>query len=309
VCKTFASESEAAEWARVVEQEIKDGYSSSIDVPLAVLVNRYMRHDPDMGTCKADALKHLRAGLGRIYVSKLRVFDVTQYVKKRGYGPSTAQVEMSALNMLLKTSRVLWGYTVPDIMDDVKDYLRLIGCYKKSEERDRRPTAEELHRVGEWFDERSALPMRELMWFSIHSTMRASEVTRIQWADYDPDEKTVIIRNRKDPRKRIGNDQVVPLLDEAVEIIERQLKTSDYIFPYNAHTFSTLFPRACRDLGIHDLRWHDLRHEGTSRLFERGYMIPEVALFTGHKDWTMLRRYTHLKAKGLRRLPLPAEGV
>ena len=51
--------------------------------------------------------------------------------------------------------------------------------------------------------------------------------------------------------------------------------------------------------GMSDLHFHDLRHEGTSRLFEAGFSIEQVALVTGHKDWKMLRRYTHLKPETL----------
>ena len=50
---------------------------------------------------------------------------------------------------------------------------------------------------------------------------------------------------------------------------------------------------------IIDLHFHDLRHEGTSRLFEAGFSIQHVALATGHKYWKMLRRYTHLKPESL----------
>lgn len=52
-------------------------------------------------------------------------------------------------------------------------------------------------------------------------------------------------------------------------------------------------------MGIYDLKFHDLRHEATSRLFEAGLTIERVALVTGHKDWEMLRRYTLLKPKDL----------
>ena len=55
------------------------------------------------------------------------------------------------------------------------------------------------------------------------------------------------------------------------------------------------FARACRFLGIDGLRFHDLRHEATSRLFERGYQIQEVAQFTLHRSWATLKRYTHLQ--------------
>jgi len=41
------------------------------------------------------------------------------------------------------------------------------------------------------------------------------------------------------------------------------------------------------------LRYHDSRHEGISRLFEMGYTIEEVAVFSGHGSWDNLKRYTH----------------
>ena len=58
---------------------------------------------------------------------------------------------------------------------------------------------------------------------------------------------------------------------------------------------------AIRWAGIEDLRFHDLRHDATTRLFEKGLNIMEVASITGHKDLRMLRCYTHLKAEDLAR--------
>jgi len=71
------------------------------------------------------------------------------------------------------------------------------------------------------------------------------------------------------------------------------------VFPYCGRSIGAAFRRACRDLSVLDLRFHDLRHETASRLFEAGYQIPEVAMVTGHKDWKMLRRYTNLNAQDL----------
>ena len=58
---------------------------------------------------------------------------------------------------------------------------------------------------------------------------------------------------------------------------------------------------ACRKAGIEDLRLHDLRHEATSRFFEMGLSIPEVATIPGHKTWPMLRRYTQLRPDDIAR--------
>jgi integrase len=61
----------------------------------------------------------------------------------------------------------------------------------------------------------------------------------------------------------------------------------------------TAFRRQCRKLKIEDLHFHDLRYEGTSRLFEAAFSIEQLALVTGTKDWKMLRRYTHLMPEHL----------
>ena len=59
------------------------------------------------------------------------------------------------------------------------------------------------------------------------------------------------------------------------------------------------FQQLRKEVVIIGLRWHDLRHEATSRLFEKGLNIMEVASITGHQDLKMLKRYTHLRAEDL----------
>ena len=70
------------------------------------------------------------------------------------------------------------------------------------------------------------------------------------------------------------------------------------VFPYHSDTISAAFTRACKVLEIEDLRFHDLRHEGVTRLFEIGETIPQVAAVSGHRSWSSLQRYTHIKQTG-----------
>ena len=59
---------------------------------------------------------------------------------------------------------------------------------------------------------------------------------------------------------------------------------------------SSINPTASKPvLQINDLHFHDLRHEGISRLFEADWDIQQVAAVSGHRDWKMLQRYTHLR--------------
>lgn len=143
--------------------------------------------------------------------------------------------------------------------------------------------------------------------FAIATAMRQEEICRVTWDDLNTRAKMLVIRDRKDPREKKGNDQRIPLLAstgyDAMALIEEQREQRDNqeqrIFPYNHRSAGTAFRRACQDLKIEDLHFHDLRHEGTSRLFEAGFAIEQVSLVTGHKDWKMLRRYTHLRPEAL----------
>ncbi|MGL4604178.1 MAG: site-specific integrase [Iodobacter sp.] len=139
--------------------------------------------------------------------------------------------------------------------------------------------------------------------FAVASAFRLGEIVRITWDDIDAEKRTVLIRDRKDPQRKMGNHQRVPLLEDAWLIVQAQPRVAgeDSVFPFISNAVSNAFAKACDALNIIDLTFHDLRHEAASRLFERGYQIQEVALITGHKNWNMLRRYTQLKAEDIHR--------
>ena len=85
---------------------------------------------------------------------------------------------------------------------------------------------------------------------------------------------------------------------EAWAILHSMPRGCAEIFPYNSDSISASWTRACKILGIENLHFHDLRHEGISRLFEMDWDIPRVASVSGHRDWNSLRRYTHLHGRG-----------
>ena len=71
------------------------------------------------------------------------------------------------------------------------------------------------------------------------------------------------------------------------------------MFPITANALRLAWERLRRRAGITDLHFHDLRHEAISRFFEKGLSVPEVALISGHRDYRMLFRYTHLRAEDI----------
>ena len=138
--------------------------------------------------------------------------------------------------------------------------------------------------------------MALLVDFALASAMRLGEITRITAEDLDREAKTVIVRDRKDPKVKAGNDQRVPLLKDAWAIIQDRPKIGR-LFPYNTESVSTAFTRAVQACGIEDLHFHDLRHAATVNLFRMGLDIPLVSIITGHKSWQNLKRYTQLTAE------------
>lgn len=144
--------------------------------------------------------------------------------------------------------------------------------------------------------------------FALSTAMREQEICTLRRADLDRAQKMIWVRKRKHPTMKMTNDWNVPLLGNSFDIVECQPVTSKRIFPMRHDTVQHIFAKACASAGIEDLHFHDLRHEGISRLFEMGYAIQEVALVSGHTDWKSLQIYTQLQPQSLHHGPLTSRG-
>jgi len=102
----------------------------------------------------------------------------------------------------------------------------------------------------------------------------------------------------KHPGQKIGNNVWCDLPPPAPAIVESMPQKTTRLFPYHSDSISASFTRACQFLGIEDLHFHDMRHEGASRLSEMGWTIQQVAQVTGHQSWASLKRYTHMRQSG-----------
>jgi len=215
--------------------------------------------------------------------------------------PQTVQNYLSHLSSVFRVAHDLWGMRLsPEEMDKAMRALKRIGAVAKSTKRDRRPSVEEMDRLMAHFLDRSrrrnSLPMHKVCAFALFSTRRQEEILRIRWADLEPGR--VLVRDMKNPGEKAGNNVWVDLPPEAERIARAMPEVGEKIFPFTTDAVSAAFTRACKVLAIEDLHFHDLRHEGVSRLFEMGRTIPQVASVSGHRSWQSLQRYTHLRTTG-----------
>jgi integrase len=140
-------------------------------------------------------------------------------------------------------------------------------------------------------------PMQKIIPFAIFSTRRQEEITRIALGRLRQDR--VLVRDMKHPGDKEGNDTWCDLRREASAYIEAMPKVKPQIFPYTTDAISAAFTRACKMLGIEDLHFHDLRHDGVSRLFEMGRTIPQAASVSGHRKLAEPEAHTaHLRQSG-----------
>lgn len=323
--ETFQRREDARRWALEAERQLERGEAPrpSRATRLKTFGDLIDLHVDDMaavgrapGRSKHATLLMLQRRLGDVRIEHVTRDRLIAFARERGAegaGPVTVAMDLSFIKTVLTHAAAVHGLeTMPAAVDLARAGLKRLGLVGRSNARDRRPTEDELERLFEFFDrnDRQLIPMSRVIRFAIATAMRQEEIFRVSWPDLDTRTRMLLIRDRKDPRQKKGNDQRIPLLDvsgyDAMALIGEQRtarsNADPRIFPYNHRSAGTAFTRACACLGIEDLHFHDLRHEGASRLFEAGFRIEHVALVTGHKDWKMLQRYTHLRPESLHAL-------
>jgi integrase len=301
--ETFDREAAAKAWLKKRETEL--AVPGALDKPqdptLAEVITQLKAH----GKTKMQVLRSIsESSLGELRCSQVQSHHIIDYLKTMTSQPQTRGNYLSHLAAVITVARPAWGYPIDkSVAEDARVVADKLGLISKSLERARRPTLDELTRLMRHYEvaetkRADCIPMTKLILFSIFSTRRQEESCRMLIEDLDRHTREILVRDMKNPGEKIGNDVLTQLTPEALQLInDRQVK-SGRIWPYNAGSVSSSFTRTCVILGIDDLHFHDLRHEGISRLFELGWTIPQVARVSGHRSWKSLQRYSHLKQLG-----------
>lgn len=318
--QTFDRKSAASAWMKqkevILSQPGALEKSGTESVTLGEAIGKYLEESrKSIGRTKEQALEVLtKHPIASMACSEIAAAEVSSLISDlaKGWTPegevSTRKAQtvgnyISHLGAVFAVAKPMWNYPLDH--QSFKDAVlvnKRMGLVSKSESRERRPTLLELDKLLSYFEERSrrvhnAMPMHKIILFAVFSTRREAEITRITWDDFDRDEKRILVRDMKNPGQKIGNDIWCDLPPEAIAVMD-EMNEGDRIFPFNSLTISSNFTRACALLGIEDLTFHDLRHEGVSRLFELGWTIPHVASVSGHRSWSSLKRYAHIRQKG-----------
>lgn len=264
------------------------------------------------------ALKVLDEHLGNYSLAALSPKLVAGFRDKRtkaGLSASTVKKEINLLSKLIDLSGKEWGVALS------ANPCAMVSRPVEKNARERRLSEDE----ERYLLKACAPPMAPLVRLALSSAARLGELLSVNWSDVDLKKRVVLIRGI-DGGKTKNEDpfRAVPLSSAAVSVFEElkalPLSIDGRVFYWwkASDSFNKSWVRAvaraqktyaedCGKAGkkpdaafLVDLRFHDLRHEATSRLFERGvFDSMEVASITGHKTLQMLKRYTHLRAEDL----------
>ena len=298
--RSFDTKALAERWARDIENDMDKGIfvdrTESEKNTLRDVLARY--HDeitPLKRGASAEAPRLRAMMLRPIAELKIAALSSAHIAKYRDgrlkvVAGATVNKELNLIAHALETARREWGIHIPE------NPVRLVRRPQGAKPRDRRLVGDEAQRLlAACADARNQF-LLSIVKLAIETAMRQGEIVSLDWKHVDLNKPSAYL-----PETKNGESRGVPLSTTAVATIRALPRsTRGKLFPgVTTEAVKRAFMRACGRAEIEDFHFHDLPHEATSRLFEKGLNPLEVASITGHKTLQMLKRYTHLRAEDL----------
>lgn len=302
VAKSFKTKSEADRWARLLESEFDRGVfvdrSEAERATVGELIDRYLAEvTPKKKSARREKqrLLALQRHFGKFSPVTLRSAHIAAYRDARinaGRAGATVLKEINSISHLLDVAIKDWGIALPS------NPAKLVRRPHVARGRERRlMPGEEAKLLAAC--ERSHAPMlAPIVRLALATGMRMGEMLALEWRYVNIAQRVATL-----PDTKTGDARDVPLSSAAIAVLSalpRHIKDGRVFWTWaRADSLENAWRRAVKATGITDLRFHDLRHEAVSHLFELGLNPMEVAAISGHKTLQMLKRYTHLRAAEL----------
>ncbi|MBN6741936.1 tyrosine-type recombinase/integrase [Acidithiobacillus sp. MC6.1] len=323
--RTFHKKAAAKAWALEREQALRENPEEAMrpssTLPIGKMIDRYIEEKQTVEPLGRSKLQHLlllrRLPIADCIASELDAPRLISHIRSRrvsGTGPSTALNDLIWLRVIYRYARAAWGIPLSmEAIGDATELCRVERLVARSRKRKRRLKREEIERICERFlslgYRKSSPPMYLIFWFAIYSCRRQSEIMSMRLSDYDQDRGIWLVRDIKNPGGSQGNhqwmhitDALLPVINATIEDVDlvarRKTMQDDRLFPFDPKTIGSYWTRHMQILGIEDLHFHDLRHEGCSRLAEDGLSIPDIQRISLHESWSSLQIYVNRDARG-----------
>lgn len=299
--RSFEKRADAERWARDLEGQIdRTGglidTRAAEDTTLRDLFTRYLIEiTPLKRSAKSEALRIkalMRQSIASYSIANLSSAVIAEYRDQRlkSVAPGTVVRELQTISHAIDIGRKEWGIRLAE------NPVKLVRRPALPRGRDRRLKDGEEARLYAACDALRSPHMRPLIVLAVETAMRRGELLGLCWGDIDWEKRITHLDLTKN-----GDSRDVPLSPRAYETLWHLHgdRVSDRVFNVTGHAVQQAWDHLRGRAGCPDLHFHDLRHEAVSRLFEKGLDLMAVSTISGHKELSMLKRYTHLRAEDL----------
>ena len=197
--------------------------------------------------------------------------------------PATVSRHLDIVKSACKHAEMEW-----DWVTQVEMLKRIKIERPKQAEKVRRIAPDKIERLLWSADQANVDWLRPVIEFALLTAMRRSEITALRWEHIDFDKKLLLVADTKN-----GIDRTLPLYDAVANLLQLLPRTGERVFNISSNSLTKGWNRCTKRANVSGVRFHDLRHEAVSRLFDRGLTPIEVAKISGHRTLSMLMRYSH----------------
>jgi len=273
----------------VIESRIKKQAIKSLSVGDAL--DRYLREiTPEKKGASTEEYrigKARRTTLAKKPLHGVTPDDVLAFLDEIGGSENNKRKYASIISHLYRTAIRKWRLPVTN---PVSGQIDLPSNGKPRERR--------LHK-GEYEALMKALTgePKEFVTIAVETAMRRSEIFNLRRENINKKACSAVLRDTKNGETRTTLFSSVAM--KALQDLNLDWKSKGEVWTITESQLRRAWEDARADIDAADLHFHDLRHEGTSRLFEKGLNVFEVQSITGHKTLSELRKYTHLEPKNI----------
>ncbi len=298
ISRSFVRKAEALAWAREMDIEADRGLLQSDPrtlqrITLGELLNRYKDEiSIDKGAAETETIfiSNLQEHpLASKSLATVKASDFAKYRDERltCVSGSTVNRHLCIIQHAYEIAVKEWGLPIKE------NPVKLIRKPKNNPPRNRRLRTGEYERLLCSAEQSRNKLVKPIIIIAVETAMRRGEILNIRMNDIDLNTNHLWI-----PKTKTGVPRTIPLssmaLDAILSVRNDGSDGNDRIFPLTPNAFRLAWERVKKRTKIDDLHFHDLRHEAVSRLFEQGLGIAHVAAISGHRDFRMLARYTHV---------------
>ena len=303
VYATFDTKKDAEIWAMETELSMeKKRYIDKKSVP--TLHDALVRYLSEVTIHKAPYTQHgertKAVVIQRSSLARKRLDEITPAVLNTWTADLATHQEKSGNTIRLYLALISHTYTVAASswgLDSLKNPVQAARAStpKAGRGRDRRLREDS----GECGLLMAALPYPydHMAALALETAMRRTEIHGLTWDAINLKKRSIFLQKTKN-----GEARTIPLSPGALDILTMlgpqekghlwQMVTADAV--------SHMFSKHVRAAGLEDFHFHDLRHEAVSRFFENTDLdAMEIARISGHKTWSQLSRYSHLRTDRL----------